>query len=161
MVAQGFHHPSPGQASLRPSVCLLVLSLAMSQNMGRGLLRPVLPGKDYWLCPPLCLLPPPSSPLLHHQLPSQTLSHSFPRPPTNHPFSQTTQLLCPTQLLGIMATPPPSSQHPPPHLITTLAPPGPGNGALTSISAWKSLGHRRPVFLWETSRGRSKLKTLS
>lgn len=38
-------------------------------------------------------LPPPAPPLPPHQLSSQTLTHSFPRPPTNHPFAQTTQLL--------------------------------------------------------------------
>lgn len=58
-----------------------------------------------------------------------------------------------------MATPPPPFQDPPPSLITTLAPPGQG-GALTSVYAWKSHGHRRSVFFW-TSRGRSKLETLN
>lgn len=92
--------------------------------MSLGTDSPALPSDP--AAPSLPLLPP-------HQLSSQTLSHSFPRPPTNHPFAWTTQLLCPAQLLGIMAVPlPPSFQDPPPSLITTLAPPG-GVGGGTDL----------------------------
>lgn len=90
--------------------------------------------------------------------PKHSLIHSPDHLQTTHlpgPHSS-----CPAQLLGIMATPPPPFQDPPPSLITTLAPPGQARGALTSVYAWKSLGHRRLVFLW-TSRGRSKLETLN
>lgn len=65
--------------------------------------------------------------LPHLRLPLQILIQP-PRPPTNHPFAQTTQLLCPAQLPRVRTSPPPPTQPVPPSLITTLAPPGQGQG---------------------------------
>jgi hypothetical protein len=77
------------------------------------------------------LFPPPLLP--PGQLPSKHSVIHPPRPPTNHPFAQTTQLLCPAQLPWIMAASPPS-------LITTLAPPGQGQGGTDLCLCLELLG---------------------
>lgn len=84
--------------------------------------------------------------------------HSFnpPRPPTNHPFAQTTQLLCPAQLPRVRTSPPPPTQPVPPSLITTLAPSGQGQGG-TDLCLCLTFSGAKEVFLW-TSRNRSKLE---
>lgn len=68
----------------------------------------------------------PCSPLLWLLPASLPNTHSTPRPPTNHPFTQTTQLLCPAQRPGVRASPFPPPPPVPLSLITTLAPPGQG-----------------------------------
>lgn len=163
MVARVLHGTGPGQASLRhppPRSHLPHGLLADASEHGQGP-RPVSPGQDYPAL--LSNLSAPSPHPTPRSLPTSfppkhSLIHSPDHLQTTHlpgPHSS-----CPAQLPGIMAAPPPPSQDPPPSLITTLAPPGQARGALTSVSAWKSLGHRRLVFLW-TSRGRSKLETLN